>query len=153
MGDVAVSTQAAQALRIMYNGIKCIDNRIDAKLEEQQRAIDEGLGVEEEPGAAREECPYHISPQMLWEAKLKKRTLQKGALDFNQSAKEGIKYLQEARLIPDPAAPADIARAFCGSRRDSTRSRSASTWGRTRRRTSRRCSRTCARSTSRTSRC
>ena len=107
---MAVSTQAAQALRIMYNGIKCIDNRIDAKLEEQQRAIDEGLGVEEEPGAAREECPYHISPQMLWEAKLKKRTLQKGALVFNQSAKEGIKYLQEARLIPDPAAPADIAR-------------------------------------------
>ena len=71
----------------MYNGIKCVDNRIDAKLEEQQRAIDEGLGVEEETGESREECPYHISPQMLWEAKLKKRTLQKGALVFNQSAK------------------------------------------------------------------
>ena len=109
LSDVSVSTQATQALRIMYNGIKCVDNRIDAKLEEQQRAIDEGLGVEEETGESREECPYHISPQMLWEAKLKKRTLQKGALVFNQSAKEGIKYLQEARLIPDPAAPADIA--------------------------------------------
>ena len=29
---------------------------------------------------------------------------------FNESAKEGIKYLQEAQLISDPATPADIAR-------------------------------------------
>lgn len=46
---------------------------------------------------------------MLWLAKLKKKTLQKGAGVFNVSAKEGIKYLQEAQLIPDPATPADIA--------------------------------------------
>ena len=109
MNDVSVSIQASEALRIMFNGIKCIDHRIDLKLEEQQHAIDEGCGIVEENAEQKEECLYHISPQMLWIVKLKKRTLQKGALVFNQSAKEGIKYLQEAKLIPDPASPGDIA--------------------------------------------
>lgn len=95
------------ALHVMYNGMRCIDRRIDSKLQEQQEAIEKGHILTNEEDT--KECPYHISPQMLWVAKLKKRTLQKGALVFNQSAKEGIKYLQEAGLIPDPATPKDIA--------------------------------------------
>lgn len=97
---------ASLALHVMYNGINCIDRRIDKKLQEQQQAIEEGRVLAEEES---KECPYHINPQMLWMAKLKKRTLQKGALVFNQSVKEGIKYLQEAGIIPDPATPKDIA--------------------------------------------
>ena len=94
----------------MFSGIKCIDRRIDQRLEEQHHAITEGHPVTpEEHTNSQDDCPYHIHPRMLWQAKLKKRTLQKGALVFNQSAKEGIKYLQEAELIPDPASPADIA--------------------------------------------
>ena len=94
----------------MFSGIKCIDRRIDQRLEEQHHAITEGHPVTPEAhSSSQEDCPYHIQPRMLWQAKLKKRTLQKGALVFNQSAKEGIKYLQEAELIPDPASPADIA--------------------------------------------
>ena len=87
--------------------MKCVDRRIDKKLEAQQRAIEEGKVISNEEES--KECSYHMSPQMLWIAKLKKRTLQKGALVFNQSSKEGIKYLQEAGLIPDPATPKDIA--------------------------------------------
>ena len=103
----------------MHNGIKSIDRRILAKQEQQQRAIEDGhalpvvpaLPVVAEAKAESEtaECSYHISPQMLWVAKLRKRTLQKGALIFNQSAKEGLKYLQETKLLPTPASPADIA--------------------------------------------
>ena len=103
----------------MHNGIKSIDRRILAKQEQQQRAIEDGhalpvvpaLPVVAEAKAESEaaECSYHISPQMLWVAKLRKRTLQKGALIFNQSAKEGLKSLQETKLLPTPASPADIA--------------------------------------------
>lgn len=100
----------------MHNGIKSIDRRIMAKLEQQQRAVEDGhaatavTAVTDQPETGEAaECSYHISPQMLWVAKLRKRTLQKGALIFNQSAKEGLKYLQETKLLPTPALPADIA--------------------------------------------
>lgn len=93
----------------MFNGLQCIHRRIDNKLAEQQDAIEKGRSPLQQDSEV-DECTYHISPQMLWVDKLKKRTLLKGALVFNKSAKEGIKYLQEAQLIPDPATPADIAR-------------------------------------------
>ena len=92
----------------MHNSIKNIDRRTVAKLEQQQQAIEEGRALPSDE-ASKEECAYHISPQMLWVAKLRKRTLQKGALIFNQSAKEGLKYLQEAKLLPTPSTPSDVA--------------------------------------------
>lgn len=93
----------------MYNGLHCIHRRIDIKIEEQQEAIENGKSPFLDDSESMD-CPYHISPQMLWVDKVKKRTLQEGALVFNESAREGIKYLQEAQLISDPATPADIAR-------------------------------------------
>ncbi|KAJ3392024.1 GDP/GTP exchange factor for ARF [Entophlyctis sp. JEL0112] len=49
------------------------------------------------------------SPEELLGVKLRKRLLAEGAERFNKSPKEGIRFLQEQKLLPTPADPQSIA--------------------------------------------
>ncbi|KAK8813139.1 hypothetical protein WA158_002731 [Blastocystis sp. Blastoise] len=93
------STAPRVALRILYSGIKHIDFRCN----ELQHPTPLNKVI------LSDTRRHHESAQILWQKKLKKRTLLKGATIFNSDPKLGIKYLQEAGVIPNPATALDLA--------------------------------------------